>query len=99
MAVATDIDTKTKIKTKRPAQHVVILLNDDFTPMDFVMSVLVHYFSMNADDAYELMVNIHTNGQGIAGVFTKEIAEQKREDTVNAARKLGYPLQAITRPE
>lgn len=81
-----------KPKLKRPPLYMVILLNDDFTPMDLVVEILQQYFAMDIEKATEVMLNIHYQGQGIAGVYPKDIAETKAQQVIEHARAEGYPL-------
>lgn len=73
----------------------VVLINDDFTPMEFVVSVLQEYFRMDLDAATQVMLKIHHEGRGICGVFTKDVAATKVELVLSAARRSGHPLQCI----
>ena len=74
----TQVITRTKPKLKKPSLYRVLLLNDDFTPMEFVVEVLARYFSMNLDQATQVMLHVHQNGVGECGVFTYEVAETHR---------------------
>jgi len=90
-------DTVTKQKQtsalKEPGMFKVVFYNDNVTPMDFVVQVLVELFRHNTERANSIMQQIHNNGSGVAGVFTYEIAEQKGVETSVLARENGYPLQ------
>lgn len=79
-------------KLKKPPLFKVILLNDDFTPMDFVIEVLVYFFSMTEDAATQVMLHVHTEGMGICGVFSKDVAETKVEIVNNYSRENQHPL-------
>ena len=92
---AGDVLEKTKTVIKDPEQYRVVLLNDDYTPMDFVVQVLESIFHRQPAEAYRIMMQVHTQGSGIAGVYTHEVAETKVTDAVELARNAGYPLQAI----
>src|SRR5690606_7286633 len=98
-----DIDLKPKAKVKRkvarPPLHKVILLNDDFTPRDFVVRVLKAEFRMTEDQAHRVMITAHTKGSCVVAVFTQEIAESKASRATEMARKEGYPLLFSTEPE
>lgn len=83
---------------KKPPMYAVVLYNDDYTPMDFVVEVLQTEFKLGADDAINIMLNIHHKGKGIAGVFTKDIAETKAKKVNNLARQAGYPLLSDIEP-
>jgi len=81
-----------KPKLKKPPLFKVMLLNDDFTPMDFVIEVLVDFFSMTEDSATQVMLRVHTQGVGVCGVFSKDVAESKVEIVNNYARENQHPL-------
>lgn len=85
--------TKTEKKTKKPSMYKVLLLNDDYTPMDFVIYVLQKYFRLSIDDATQVMLQVHTKGVGVCGVFTFEVAETKVTHVLDLARKHEHPLQ------
>ena len=87
--------TKRKQKTKRPPLYKVILLNDDFTPMEFVVYILINFFNMDSSKATYLMLQIHNFGKGICGVFSKEIAETKVESVNRYAREHKHPLLCV----
>ncbi|MHB1104440.1 MAG: ATP-dependent Clp protease adapter ClpS [Devosia sp.] len=91
--------TKTVPKMARPPLHKVILLNDDYTPRDFVVRVLKADFRMSEDQAHRVMITAHTRGSCVVAVFIKEIAETKATHATEAGRKLDYPLQFTTEPE
>lgn len=98
-----DITTKPRIdtrsKTQRPRLHKVILLNDDYTPREFVVVVLKGEFRMSEDQAYRVMMTAHRRGVCVIAVYPKEVAETKATRATDAARKLGYPLLFTTEPE
>src|SRR6478752_3646603 len=81
-------------KTKEPALHSVVLLNDDYTPMEFVVDVLETLFQKSPSEAYRVMMQVHLNGRGIAGVYPYEVAETKVEALQSLAQEAGHPLQA-----
>ena len=85
--------TRTRTKTKKPSMYKVLLLNDDYTPMEFVVHVLQRFFSKNAEDATKIMLHVHQNGVGICGVFTYEVAETKVSQVMDLARQHDHPLQ------
>ena len=91
--------TKTKTKTARPPLYKVMLLNDDFTPRDFVVRVLKAEFRMTEDQAHRVMVTAHTKGSCVVAVFTREVAEDKAKRATEMARGEGYPLLFTTEPE
>lgn len=86
------IELASRTQLKQPPLYAVVLLNDDFTPMDFVVDILQHYFSLNAEQATEIMLQIHYKGKGVAGVYTKDIAQTKSKQVNQHARSEGYPL-------
>jgi ATP-dependent Clp protease adaptor protein ClpS len=92
---STDIqlDEKIKIRATEPRRWKVILINDDTTPMEFVISVLIEIFKHTNDTASDIMLQVHETGSGIAGVYSFEIAEAKAVEATNLARTNGYPLQ------
>ena len=87
------IEKKTKTKTVEPKNWKVILLNDDKTPMDFVVGVLKEIFRHTPETATKVMLSIHSEGSGVAGVYTYEIAESKSVETTEISRANGFPLQ------
>lgn len=90
-----ELQSKSKTKLKRPSRYKVVLLNDDYTPMDFVVAVLMQIFGKNREEANQIMLFVHTSGKGVAGSdYTLEIATQKTEETHAAARTYGHPLRA-----
>ena len=93
--------TKTKVlpKTERPKLHKVILVNDDYTPREFVVGVLKAEFRLNEDQAYRVMITAHRRGVCVVAVFAKDIAETKATRATEAGRAKGYPLQFTTEPE
>ena len=91
----TAIITKTKPRTKRPNLYRVLLLNDDYTPMEFVVHVLERFFNKNREDATRIMLHVHQNGVGECGVFTYEVAETKVTQVMDFARKHQHPLQCV----
>jgi ATP-dependent Clp protease adaptor protein ClpS len=91
--------TKTAPKTERPRLHKVILVNDDYTPRDFVVTVLKAEFRMTEDQAYKVMLTAHQRGVCVVAVFTKDVAETKATRATDAGRAKGYPLLFTTEPE
>jgi ATP-dependent Clp protease adaptor protein ClpS len=91
--------TKTKVKTERPRLHKVILVNDDYTPREFVVLVLKSEFRMNEEQAYGVMLTAHRKGSCVVAVFARDIAETKATRATDAARSKGYPLLFTTEPE
>ena len=92
---STDIqlDEKVKVVTSEPKRWKVIFLNDDSTPMEFVISLLIEVFKHTSDTARDIMLQVHETGSGIAGVYSFEIAEVKAVEATNLARTNGHPLQ------
>ena len=91
--------TKVRPKTQRPPLHKVILLNDDYTPREFVVVVLKSEFRMNEDQAYRVMVTAHRRGSCVVAVYARDIAESKATRGTEAGRSKGYPLLFTTEPE
>jgi ATP-dependent Clp protease adaptor protein ClpS len=89
-----DVLEKTREQLKPPEQWRVLLLNDDYTPMDFVVDVLESIFLKSPAEAFRIMMQVHTQGSGLAGIYTHEVAETKVETVLDLARESGYPLQA-----
>ena len=92
---STDIqlDEKIKVKVSEPKNWKVILLNDDATPMEFVISILVEIFKHSVDSSKDIMLQVHETGSGIAGTYSFEIAEAKAVEATSQSRAEGYPLQ------
>jgi len=82
-------------KAKPPRMYRVVMLNDDFTPMEFVVMVLQEYFKQDIETATQIMLKIHHEGRGVCGVFTKDVAATKVEMVIASARRSGHPLQCI----
>lgn len=91
---STQIDIKTFLK--EPELYRVLLINDDYTAMDFVVRVLMEVFEKTSDEATNIMLKIHNEGQGVCGVYTYDVAELKTHIVHEMARELGYPLRATT---
>ncbi len=89
----TTVLTKPKTRTKRPSMYKVIILNDDFTPMEFVVHVLKNVFHLSHEKAFEIMLTVHLKGAAVVGVFTFEIAETKVSAVMEIARRNEHPLQ------
>ncbi len=90
---------RAKPKTKKPSMYKVLLLNDDYTPMEFVVHVLEHFFGKSHADAMRIMLHVHRRGVGLCGVYTYEIAETKVNQVVDFARRHEYPLQCTLEKE
>jgi ATP-dependent Clp protease adaptor protein ClpS len=97
--IATTPRTKVRLKTERPRLHKVILVNDDFTPREFVVTVLKAEFRMNEDQAYRVMMTAHRRGVCVVAVYTKDVADTKATRATEAGRSKGYPLMFTTEPE
>jgi ATP-dependent Clp protease adaptor protein ClpS len=95
----TGLVTKTRPKTKKPSLYKVLLLNDDYTPMEFVVHVLERYFSKGREEATRIMLHVHHKGVGICGVFTYEIAETKVTQVMDFSRQHDHPLQCTMEKE
>ena len=91
----TAVVTRTRPQTKRPSLYRVLLLNDDYTPMEFVVHVLQRFFNKNAEEATRIMLHVHHHGVGECGVFTYEVAETKVTTVMDFARKHQHPLQCV----
>jgi len=91
--------TKPKTKTQRPPLYKVLLLNDDYTPMEFVVHILERFFGMTHAQAFELMLTVHKKGVAVVGVFSHEIAETKVTQVMDFARKHQHPLQCTMEKE
>lgn len=95
----TGVLTRAEAKTKKPSMYKVLLLNDDYTPMEFVVHVLQRYFRMTVEEATEVMLHVHQKGVGVCGVFTYEVAETKVNQVLAAARQNDHPLQCTLEKE
>lgn len=85
-------------RVEPPKMYQVVLLNDDFTPMEFVVLVLQEYFNKDRETATQIMLKIHLEGRGVCGVFTRDLATTKVEQVLQAARHHGHPLQCLSEP-
>lgn len=92
-------DADVQIKPERPRLHKVILINDDFTPREFVVTVLKAEFRMSEDQALRVMITAHRRGACVVAVYTKDVAEAKATNATDAGRRKGYPLLFTTEPE
>ena len=90
---STGVATRTRTETAKPSLYKVLLLNDDFTPMEFVVHVLQRFFRMGLEDATRVMLHVHQRGVGVCGVFTYEVAETKVAQVMDFAREHQHPLQ------
>lgn len=87
-----------KAKTVPPQMYQVVLLNDDYTPMEFVVVVIQEFFGKDRETATQIMLKIHLDGKGVCGVFSKDVASTKVDQVTEAARKNGHPLQCVCEP-
>jgi len=95
----TGIVAKTRAKTKKPSLYKVLLLNDDYTPMEFVVHILEKIFTKSREDAIEVMLHVHRHGVGVCGLFTFEVAETKVTQVIEFARRHQHPLQCTMEKE
>jgi ATP-dependent Clp protease adaptor protein ClpS len=95
----TNVIVKQETKTKKPALYKVLMLNDDYTPMEFVVHVLERFFNKNRAEATRIMLHVHQRGVGVCGVYTYEVAETKVNQTMEFARKHQHPLQCTLEKE
>jgi ATP-dependent Clp protease adaptor protein ClpS len=95
----TGIIVKTKPQTKKPSLYKVLLLNDDYTPMEFVVHVLERFFNKSREEAVDVMLHVHRHGVGMCGVFTYEVAETKVTQVIDFARQNQHPLQCTMEKE
>jgi len=95
----TGVVVRTRPKTKKPSMYKVLMLNDDYTPMEFVVSVLERFFNKNHEEANQIMLHVHQRGVGVCGVFTYEIAETKVNQVMEFARRNQHPLQCTLEKE
>jgi ATP-dependent Clp protease adaptor protein ClpS len=91
--------TKTLTRTKKPSLYRVLILNDDYTPMEFVVYVLERFFNKTREEATTIMLHVHQNGVGVCGIFTYEVAETKVAQVLDLARKQEHPLQCTMEKE
>lgn len=87
------VATRTRAKTKKPTPYKVLMLNDDYTPMEFVVLCLQRFFRMNMEDATRVMLHVHQKGVGVCGIFSYEVAETKVTQVIDFARQNQHPLQ------
>ena len=97
--IGTAIVTKTRPKTKKPSLFKVLILNDDYTPMEFVVHVLERFFNKGREEATRIMLHVHQKGVGVCGVYTFEVAETKVAQVMSFARKHHHPLQCTMEKE
>ena len=97
--IGTGVVTKTRAKTKKPSLYKVLILNDDYTPMEFVVHVLERFFAKAREEAVQIMLHVHRHGVGICGVYTFEVAETKVAQVIELARRHQHPLQCTMEKE
>ena len=90
---ATGVAIKSRTRTKKPAMYKVLMLNDDYTPMEFVVMVLKRFFRMDLDEATQVMLQVHQRGVGVCGVYPYEVAETKVNQVMDFAKQNQHPLQ------
>jgi ATP-dependent Clp protease adaptor protein ClpS len=96
---STGVVVKAKPKTKKPAMYKVLLLNDDYTPMEFVVHILERFFGKSTEEANRIMLHVHRRGVGVCGVYTYEIAETKVKQVMDFAQRHQHPLQCTLEKE
>ncbi len=94
-----EIVTRTRVQTRKPSLYRVLLLNDDYTPMEFVVFILENFFNRSRDQAMRIMLHVHQKGVGVCGVFTFEVAETKVAQVLDLARRHEHPLQCVMEKE
>ena len=95
----TGVVTRTRVQTKKPSLYRVLILNDDYTPMEFVVFVIERFFNKSREEATRIMLHVHQHGVGVCGVFTYEVAETKVAQVVDLARRNEHPLQCTMEKE
>ncbi len=96
---STNIVVKTRPKTRKPSLYKVLMLNDDYTPMEFVVHILERFFGKNREEAEQIMLHVHQRGVGICGIYTYEVAETKVTQVMDFARQHQHPLQCTLEKE
>ena len=89
------VATRTRPKTKKPSNYKVLMLNDDYTPMEFVVEVLQLFFTLTRERATQIMLKVHTEGRGVCGIFPKDVASTKVEQVTAYSRQHQHPLQCV----
>ena len=85
-------------KARPPSMYQVVMLNDDYTPLEFVVIVIQEFFSKDLETATQIMLKIHLDGRGVCGVYTRDVAATKVDQVMDAANKAGHPLQCVSEP-
>ena len=93
--IETGVATRTRPRTKKPSNYKVLLLNDDYTPMDFVVMVLQKFFALSREKATQIMLKVHRDGIGVCGVYPKDVAATKVEQVKSYAKQHQHPLQCV----
>lgn len=99
IGTGTGMATRVLTKTKRPSLYRVLLLNDDYTPMEFVVFILESYFNKGREEAYRIMLHVHQTGVGVCGIYTYEVAETKVAQVLDIAQRNEHPLQCVMEKE
>lgn len=99
MSIKESVQENTRVKIKLPRRYKVLIYNDDFTPMDFVVMILVEIFSKSQEEAVQLMLSVHKGTCAVAGVYTRDVARTKTGLAMRLAREEGYPLKLEAVPE
>ena len=86
------------LRVKPPQMYQVVMLNDDYTPMEFVVMVIQEFFSKDREAATQIMLKIHLDGKGVCGVYSRDVAATKVDQVLDAARQAGHPLQCVSEP-
>lgn len=94
-----ELATKTRVRTKKPSMYRVLILNDDYTPMEFVVLILERFFQKSREQATRIMLHVHQKGVGVCGVYTYEVAETKVAQVMDLARRNEHPLQCTMEKE
>ena len=92
------VQERVQTQKKEPELYQVVLLNDDYTTMEFVVNVLESIFQKSPAEAFQIMMHVHRNGRGVAGVYPWEVAESKVEAVISLAREGGFPMRAVAEP-
>ena len=95
----TGVIVETRPKTKKPSMYKVLMLNDDYTPMEFVVTILRKIFRLTEEQSVQIMLKVHTEGSGVCGIFTAEIAETRVREVLGLAREHQHPLKCTMEPE
>lgn len=95
--MATVLERQTR-KVAPPQMYQVVMLNDDYTPMEFVVVVIQEFFGKDLETATQIMLKIHLDGKGVCGVYTRDVAATKVDQVMDAAKKAGHPLQCVSEP-